>query len=1411
VIPELGLLIGPQPAVPELGPTESQIRFNLVFQQFLGVLARKDQPLVLFLDDLQWADSATLGLLPLFLANPEITGLLIVGAYRDNEVSASHPLRSLIADLTAKGSPLTTLTLEPLAAPHVHQLLEETLGAGSGTAETLSEAVLAKTGGNPFFMTQFLKSLHQDGHIAFDRKQRAWRVDLGAIGDLAITENVVDLMATRIQRLSEPTQRMLRLAACVGNRFDLGTLATVSQQDPARCSEDLWAAVEQGLVLADERSYGVLPDPADGRPLERRGFRFLHDRVQQAAYASTPESDRRQVHLTIGRLLLARGDDSVRPDWLFDVVNQLNYGAELIADPAERLRLAELNLAAGRKAKASGAFPGALGYFSAGTGLLSEAAWADRYPLAFALHFERATTEYLCSRFPAAEAGLKALLGRSRSAVERTDVYMAMVAQFETMARYQDAIHAGLTGLRSLGVDLPEEAATRDAALSADIVAIRRQLEGRNVASLLELPRLSDPDTAQALRLLRSLWAPAFISTSGSLCDLVAARMVRLSLEHGNSEDSAFGYLHHAMTVGSILGEYELGHQFGELALALNEKLADFRLRAVIHHRFAALVNPWCRPFASCVAHAREAVRAGLESGELQVAGYAQFQQSWYGMLVEPELAGFHARFTPVAEFLAQLQSPAFLGTQRLILQWALALQGKTDSPISFNSPGFDEPGFEATFGRVGIFRGMYATLRLELLHGFGHLEEARSYAAETESVVELFFGSVWPAIFAFRHLLVLCAWLPRAPREERATVLAKLHQILARLRRWAGTCPENFEHWAHLAAAEVARVEGRLADAIAGYETALASAAAQPSPRHRALANELYGEFWLARQQPKVAAVFLAEARFGYLQWGAEAKAAEMVRRHGALLAGVPREAGGVPTLSTTLESDSVFDLATVIKAAQALAAEIDLDQLLGRLMRATIEHAGAERGLFILEQDGVPCVCVSGTVDGVDAHGEGGTPLAEARDLSQSVVNFVRRSGETVVLSDAATDAMFAEDPYLRRARPRSVVCVPVMEQGKVIGTLYLENNLAAGVFTAGRTQVLKILASQAAIAIENARLFAEIRRLKDRLQAENVYLIEEIKSQHGFEEIIGQSQPLRRVLARVEQVAPADTSVLITGETGTGKELLARAVHNRSRRRDRPLVMINCGAISPGLVESELFGHEKGAFTGAIARKIGRFELADGGTLFLDEIGDLGADLQVKLLRVLQEGEIERVGGSRPIKVDVRIIAATHHDLARLVESGRFRADLYYRLNVFPIRTPALRERVEDIPLLVRYFVLKHSQKLGKRIEAIPAEVMATLSGYDWPGNIRELANVVERSVLVSRGQVLELGDWIPVSRHPSESNGDSRSLEEVERDHIISTLERHGWKVSGPKGAAAALGLKPTTLESRLKKLGIARPH
>lgn len=387
------------------------------------------------------------------------------------------------------------------------------------------------------------------------------------------------------------------------------------------------------------------------------------------------------------------------------------------------------------------------------------------------------------------------------------------------------------------------------------------------------------------------------------------------------------------------------------------------------------------------------------------------------------------------------------------------------------------------------------------------------------------------------------------------------------------------------------------------------------------------------------------------------------------------------------------------------------------------------------------------------------------------------------------------------------RSVCCLPLITPSRILGTLNLAS-VRDGNFTQGDAEVLSQVANQIAIALENALAFREIEDLKNKLAKEKLYLEEEIRTEYNFEEIIGESAALRRILKQVETVAPTDSTVLIQGETGTGKELIARAIHNLSERRERTFVKMNCAAIPTGLLESELFGHERGAFTGAIAQKVGRFELAHQGTLFLDEVGDIPLEMQAKLLRVLQEQEFERLGSTRTLRVNVRWVAATNRDLGQMVVDKEFRSDLYYRLAVFPITVPPLRERPEDIPLLVRYFAQRYARRMRRRIETIPAETLTALCHYPWPGNIRELENLLERSVILSQGDDLRVPLSELKAQVPAAPNG-LATLAAAEREHILRALREASWVIGGPSGAAARLGMKRTTLQSRMKKLGIAR--
>ncbi|MCG3159003.1 MAG: Anaerobic nitric oxide reductase transcription regulator NorR [bacterium] len=1452
VIPEVEWIIGKPPAVPELPPAESQNRFTLVFQRFLRVFAQKEHPLVIFLDDLQWADSATLKLLHALLTDRHSRFLFVIGAYRDNEVGPAHPLLLTLAEIaknsvTTSGCQLSNLTLKALAPSHLDQFVTEALRCEAGSATPLSDLIMQKTAGNPFFVTQFLQTLHQEGLLQFDYGGRHWQYDLERIQRLGMTDNVVELMAGKIQKLPAATQQAAKLAACIGNHFDCKTLALVLERPVPQAARDLWEALAEGLILPIGNPNDLFPTDSSASPAP--AYRFLHDRVQQAAYALIPPERKKAVHLQVGRLMLQHCGAAEREEKIFDIVNHLNRGRDLMTEAGEAAQLAELNLHAGLKAKSAAAFKPALNYFNTGTALLRDEGWSSHYTLAFALHRELAECEYLCGNFEAAERWLALLLSKARSRREHTEIHNLRIIQHENMAQYAAAVQAGREGLELFGIVLPEEEPAKQAAFAAELQAIANLRGQRAIADLIHLPVMAEADMQMSMKLLMTVWAPAYIAGDGSLVRLVSAMMVRLSLQYGNTEASSYGYVTHAITVGSSLGDYASGYEYGRLALAVNDKFHDVKLRAKVHHMFSCFVNFWRRPIRTCFPHSKNALRAGLESGDFVYATYAAIHESWHAFFCGNDLQEFHKEYAPNVDFLLQIKNHSFAEAQRLILHWGLALQGGTADRTSLSSADFTEATYVREYAGAAFFETFYFTTKLHLHYLFEDHAEARRMALRAEAVIPALFGTLWMTTLCCYHGLTLAALHDSAGAAERQAYAAKLADLLAQMQHWAEHCPENFRHQALLLAAEWARICSRPEEAITCYEQAIQAAHEQGILQHEALAHELYGKFWLARKQDRIARSCLLAAHQCYRQWGALAKVEHLEQRYPQLLAQAAdghSSAGDWQATQLTIgRRPESLDLEAVIKASHVISGEITLARLLEKLMRIVMENAGAQKAILMLEKEGNLVIEAEAVLAQKDSMPAAAAPAGRDEEvivrrslpaetspaLAQTIINYVRRTRESVVLANAAGDSRFAHDPYLAQHQTRSLFCLPVLQQSKLTGILYLENNLTTGAFTPDRIAVTQMLSAQAAIALQNAGLYeemkqevaerqraeaalraalAEVEQLKNRLQAENVYLQEEIRTQQNFEEMAGNSAAIRAVFRNLEKVARTDTTVLITGETGTGKELVARAIHASSHRKDSALITVNCGALPGGLIESELFGHEKGAFTGATTKKKGRFELADGGTIFLDEIGELPLETQTKLLRVLQEQEFERVGGTQTIKVNTRVIAATNRDLEQGVKLGSFRADLFYRLNIFPIHLPALRERRDDIPILTHHFVGKFSRRLGKKIDRVSAEALARLAQYDWPGNVRELANVLERAVILCDGSVLH-HDHLGLAAPTVKPEAEVLTLQEAERRHILQALQDAHWVIGGPHGAARRLDLNRTTLLARMKKLGIAKPQ
>ena len=1780
LVPELKLIIGEQPPVPELPPQDAQGRFQLVFRRFIGVFTR-EHPLALFLDDLQWLDAATLDLMEDLLTQPDLHHLMLIGAYRDNEVNPTHPLMRKLETIRQAGGIAQDIVLAPLAREDLRQLVADSLHCEPESAEPLAQLIHEKTTGNPFFAIQFFSALAEENLLTFDHGERRWSWDLNRIHAKGYTDNVVDLMVWKLNRLPVETVNALKQLACLGNRAESALLALVYEVSEEELHRDLKEALRTGLVLYSEGAY-----------------RFLHDRVQEAAYSLIPEHLRAAAHLRIGRLLAEHTPREKREEGIFEIVNQLNRGAALITSQDDREQLAEFNLIAGKRAKASTAYASALNYLTAGAALLADDCWERRPELILALELHRAECEFLTGELATAEARLTMLSSRAANAIDQATVACLRVDLYTTLDRSDRAVDVCLAYLRHLGVDWsphpPEEQARREYERTWSL------LGSRAIEDLVDLPLMSDALSLATQDVLTKV-VPAALFTDPNLLSLVICRMVNLSLEHGISDGSCFAYVFLGMIAGPHFDNYEGGFQFGRLGYALVEKRSLHRYRARTYMAFGSFVMPWTRHVRTGRDLIRRAFDVANRIGDLTFGAYSCNNLNTNLLAAGDALAETQGEAEQGLEFAHKARFGLVIAIITAQLQLIRTLRGLTPAFGCFDDEQFDERRFEhhlASQADLALAECWYWIRKLQARVLAGDYHSAIDASSKARPLLWTSPSFFETAEYEFYSGLCRAALCDSTLADEQRDHLQSLAAHYRQLEIWAANCPENFENRAALVGAEIARLEGRELDAEHLYEKAIRSAHANGFVHNAALANELAARFYAARGFEKIAKAYFEDARSGYFRWGANGKVKQLDHLYPDLGEEAPARTSttvapvelppyphfknepprGTSTIAAPVE---LLDLATVIKVSQAVSGEMVLEKLIDGLMRAAIEHAGAERGLLIVPRGDALQIEAEATIggEGVTVHLREGNPTSAA--LPESLVRYVMRTREIVILDDASVQTPFCADPYIVQCRAHSILCLPLVNQSKLIGILYLENNLTPYVFTPGRVTVLKVLASQAGISLENSQLYRDLedregnirrlvdanilgifiwnlegsiieaneaflrmlqygredfvsggvrwtdltpaewrerderavtdlkgtgtvqpyekeffrkdgsrvsvligcalfqgggnegvafvldlseqrraeealrrsesylaeaqrlsqtgswawspeqdnsywseqcyrvlsfdpqaglprfedlvqrlhaddqpafrkliqtairekaayeadyrivhpdgpvrdihvvghpvlstsgqlvefvgtvidvterkqadeerrrseielrqildlapqliavygpnqerlyanrnaleylgmsldewlqtpngadvhpddveklwafedrgsssydlevrvrkgdgnfrwflirfsalrdekgqlmrwyvactdiderKRVEEKLQQENVALREEIDKASMFEEIVGTSRPLRAVLSRIAKVGPTDSTVLITGETGTGKELIARAVHKRSQRSGRPFISVNCAALPPTLVSSELFGHEKGAFTGAAQRRLGRFEMADGGTIFLDEVGELLPDTQAALLRVLQEREFTRVGGGQPIHVDVRVIAASNRDLNAAVANGTFREDLLYRLNVFPIEMPPLRERKDDILILVEYFVQRYANRAGRNIRSIDQKTLDLLQSYDWPGNIRELQNVIERSIILSSTDVFSVDEfWLSKKTVPEASRVETSPALNVEprteREIIEAALAESRGRVSGPSGAAARLAIPPSTLEDRIKALKI----
>lgn len=1193
VIPEVELIIGSQPAVPQLGATESQNRINRLFKEFFGVLTQLEHPLVLFLDDLQWADSASLKLIQMLVTDPDSKYVLMIGAYRDNEVSPTHPTIQTIEKIQQTRATINQIILQPLDITHVSQLVSDTLFGGNPAgvqADTerlklLVELVFNKTAGNPFFLTQFLQTLYSEKLLKFDFIEGCWFWEIAQIQAFGVSDyTVVELVARNIQKLSDKTQHILKLAACIGNQFNLDVLAIVNEESLVTTADDLWEALQAGLILPLSNAYKI-PLVFDSKEMgreagERRStsllcpsvflpssfstpisYKFLHDRIQQAAYSLIPEAQKRYTHLKIGRLLLQKIDKYTLKENIFDIVNQLNIGAALIINQSEKDELAKLNLLAGKKAKVATAYEAALRYLYVGLNLLSENAWQSHYDLTLTLHIETVEAEYLNTNFKQAEQLSDVVLSQAKTLLEKVKIYETKIEFYIAQSQMTLAIDTALPVLKMLGVYLPKNP-SRLSVLVA-LLCTKLAQGSKRIEDLASLPEMTDPDKIAAMRILNAILTAAF-TAKPTLFALALSKMVSLSLKYGNTPMSNFGYVGYGVTHCSILADIDAGYRYGQLALTLLEQFDTREIKYKILMAFNAFIRPWKEHIRASIESLIEAIQGGLETGNIEGACHSTAFYCGYIFLSGEHLDSVNIKQSNYIEMLVKYQQEYDTIQVNLWNQVVWNLMGISNERCHLYGERFNEkdmlPMLIKTQNNMAMFQTYLA--KSFLCYCFKDYIQSVENASLAEKYAEAALGLVYNTVHNLYYSLALLALYPKVSKNLQKQYLKKVALHQKKMQLWAHHSPTNYLHKYELVEAEKARVLRQNDKAAEYYERAIHGAKEQGYFQEEALANELAAEFYFARGIEKIAQVYLTDAYYGYIRWGAKAKVQDLESRYSEFFSQLlAREAPRIEvtqtltTTSMTGGSSAELDLATVIKASQAISGEIILEKLLHLLMKMVMQNAGAQTVYLLLEKNGKMLIEAASTVNGNDVVLGLSTAGEDSQYMPISLINYVARTKESVVLNDASCEGTFIIDAYITKKQPKSILCIPILAQGKLIGILYLENNLSRGAFTAERIKVLKILSSQAAISIEKARLYADLVKVTENLKQANQQLEDysrnlENKVQNRTLELEFKNARLKEQATQLEQILKelqaTQTQLIQTEKMSSLGQMVAGVAH-------------------------------------------------------------------------------------------------------------------------------------------------------------------------------------------------------------------------------------------------------------------------
>ncbi len=1094
VIPEIELILGKQPLVPQLDPSESQNRFNRIFQNFIQVFCQPEHPLVIFLDDLQWGDLATLRLLELVMPSQSNEALFLIGAYRDNEVTTAHPLITTLNQLREEAVLINQITLKPLAFEHINQLTADSLQQDLTTVNSLTDLVMRKTNGNPFFVNQFLKTLHEESLLHFVaptvEQKPYWKWNIAQIEAMNITDNVVDLMVGKLKKLPEATQQILHLAACVGNRFDLDTLAVIYEKPIADTFQDLTLALNEVFILPIS-SLEIAGKEIHISPLAIRHFHFLHDRVQQAAYALIDDEQKQTVHLQIGRLLLKNATSKALEDKIFDIVGHFSHSLELLDDQEEQICVVELFLLAGQKAKMATAYEAANNYLIIAQNFLTPTSWEEHYDLSLNLSSEAVEVAYLRGDFEEMEQKVQIVLEYALTLSDKAKAYETQILAYAAQHQYHKAIDKALVFLKQVGVILLEDPTQEEVSLA--LQHLQTVLSDHPTHTLIDLPIMQDTHKILAMRIMTVVFSSAYHIQPNMMIQIIG-KQIELSLEYGNISESSFAYVCHGFILCVNLGEIESGYQFGQLALNLVKKLGEKWLEVRVVHMFNVFIRIWKEHTKVSLQNLLRNYQLGLENGNMEFAAYSIHVYSYYSYLVGKPLYIVNEEIVRHNRTARLKQESGVFERNNLHWQIVLNLMEKVDNPSSLEGEIYDE--------KIQLLQHQKVNDKTEIcnfhfnkciLH---YLFQDYAAAFENAEIAECYLdgitGLLQIALLVFYESLSRLAIYPTLSQTAQEAILTKVSNNQERMQNWVKHAPMNFQHKYDLVEAEKARVLGQW-EAIGWYEKAITGAKENEYLNEEALAYELTARFYLERGMNKVAQVYLQDAYYAYQRWGAKAKVKDLETKYPQLLSAKKSKSQSTDvtllatqvTTSSTSGGSQWLDLSSVMKASQTLSGEIVLSHLLEKMMRIVIENAGAEKGFLLLPKGEQWFIEAEGNVNRSEIKILQSLQLEDSQDVANTLVFYVVRTLENVVLNHACQEGNFIRDPHIAQEKTKSLLAMPLLNQGKLVGILYLENNLVEGAFTTNRIETLKMLSSQIAISIQNAKLYAEVQENEKTLR--------------------------------------------------------------------------------------------------------------------------------------------------------------------------------------------------------------------------------------------------------------------------------------------------------------------------------------